>query len=130
MLSIVSLYFALLSVSKNDKIYLKVVLDYYLMHKENPELQKKIAKERIDILFKEAGSIAKEEPALAKRYMKLAKKIGMRYNIRLGKLKRRFCKHCYAYFLPGVNCSQRLKNKKITIKCFTCNKTIRYPYKK
>jgi len=94
-----------------------------------PEYQLKIARERINILFDEARKTAKEDPELACRYVKLAKRIGMRYNIRLGRLRRKFCRHCYSYFLPGVNCSQRLKNKKITIKCFSCNKTIHYPYK-
>jgi len=99
------------------------------MQRGKPESQIRIAKERIDILFKEAEKTAKERPDLAKRYVRLAKKIGMRYNIRLGKLKRRFCKHCFSYFVPGVTCSQRLRKGKVTIKCFSCNKTIRYPYK-
>jgi ribonuclease P protein subunit RPR2 len=94
-----------------------------------PETQIKIAKERIEILFKEAESVVSKRPDLAKRYIKLAKKIGMRYNVRLGEFKRRFCKYCYSFLLPGVTCSQRLRNGRITIKCFSCNKTIHYPYK-
>lgn len=99
------------------------------MQRRKPEDQIKIAKERIDILFKEAENVVRERPDLAKRYVKLAKKIGMRYNVRLGKLKRKFCKYCYSFFLPGLTCSQRLRKGRITIKCFSCNKTIRYPYK-
>ena len=64
-----------------------------MKRREKPEEQIKIAKERIAILFKEAD----KEPDMAKRYMKLAKKIGMRYNVRLGSLKRRFCKECHSY---------------------------------
>jgi len=94
-----------------------------------PEVQIKIAKERIELLCKEAEKTARERPDLAKRYVRLAKKIGMRYNVRLGNLKRRFCRHCFSYFIPGKTCSQRLRNGKVTIKCFSCNKTIRYPYK-
>jgi len=94
-----------------------------------PEYQLKIARERIAILFDEARKTAKEDPDLARRYIRLAKKIGMRYNIRLGKLRRKFCKHCFTYFLPGINCQQRVNNKKITIKCFNCHKTVKYPYK-
>ena len=96
---------------------------------KKPEEQVKIAKERIEILFDEAEKTAKEDPELARRYMKLAKKIGMRYNVRLGRLRRRFCRNCYSFFLPGINCRQRTKKGKITIKCFACNKTIRYPFK-
>ena len=96
---------------------------------KKPEEQIKIAKERIAILFSEAEKTVKEDPELAKRYMKLAKRIGMRYNVRLGRLRRKFCRHCYSFFLPGVNCQQRIKKGRINIKCFTCNKTIRYPFK-
>ena len=99
------------------------------MQRRKPETQIKIAKERIDILFKEAKEVARERPDLARRYVRLAKKIGMRYNVRLGRLKRNFCKYCYSFFIPGVTCSQRLRNGKITIKCLSCNKIIRYPYK-
>lgn len=90
-----------------------------------PEYQRKIAKERIDILFEEAASA---EPALARRYMQLAKKIGMRYNVRLGKPKRRFCRQCYAYF-TAKNSQTRIKAGTINIKCLSCNKTMRYPFK-
>lgn len=89
------------------------------------EYQQKIAKERIGILFKEAASADEQ---LAKRYMKLAKKIGMRYNVRLGRLKRKFCRHCYAFFTPQ-NSRMRLKAGTISIKCLSCNKTMRYPFK-
>ena len=89
-----------------------------------------IAGERIDILF----DLAEREASAhnlqrANRYVELARKIGMRYNVRLGNLKRKFCKHCFSYFIPGKTCSQSLRNGKVTIKCFSCNKTIRYPYK-
>ena len=96
---------------------------------KKPEDQIKIAKERIAILFNEADKTVKEDPELAKRYMKLAKKIGMRYNVRLGRLRRKYCRHCYSFFMPGMNCQKRIKKGKITIKCFACNKTIRYPFK-
>ena len=96
---------------------------------KRPEYQIKIAKERIAILFDEAEKMVKEDPELAKRYMKLAKRIGMRYNVRLGKLKRRFCKYCYNYFLSGKTCTQRLKNGRINIKCLSCNRVTRIIYK-
>src|SRR3989338_485217 len=56
------------------------------MARQKPEYQVKIAKERIAILFDEARKTAASEPDLAKRYMLLAKRIAMRYNVRLGKL--------------------------------------------
>src|SRR3989338_5771704 len=90
-----------------------------------PEYQLRIARERIAILFSEASAA---EPELAKRYMKLAKKIGMRYNIRLGKLKRRFCRHCFSYFTAG-NSRRRMKSGIMNVTCLSCGKITRYPYK-
>ena len=95
------------------------------MRSQKPVEQQKIARERIEMLFREAASA---EPELARRYMRLAKKIGMRYNVRLGKRRRYFCKHCYAYF-TSLNSQRRLKNGKINIKCLSCNKVMRFPYK-
>jgi ribonuclease P protein subunit RPR2 len=96
--------------------------------RKKPEYQLKIARERIEILFDEAEKARKDGPDLAKRYVQLAKKIGMRYNVRIPKhLKRKYCKYCYS-MLPAEG--RRLKNGIVTIKCLSCNKTIRYPYKK
>lgn len=90
-----------------------------------PEYQLRIAKERIKILFNEAEQA---EPELAKRYMKLAKKIGMRYNVRLGTLKRRFCRHCFSFFAAG-NSRRRMKSGIMNVTCLGCGRITRYPYK-
>ncbi len=93
--------------------------------RSKPEWQIRIAKERIGILFEEAAK--SKDPALQKRYMKLAKKIGMRYNVRLGKRKKQFCKHCFAYFGPDAR--RRLKNGKLVIVCPGCKRISRQVYK-
>ncbi len=98
------------------------------MRGTKPDYQIKIAKERIRILFSEADNAAKDDPELAKRYMKLAKRIGMRYNVRLGKLKRKFCKRCYSYF-TAKNSQRRLKRGILIITCKECGHVQRYPYK-
>jgi len=98
-----------------------------------PEWQRKIAKERIKILFGLAEKEFKKHPERSKRYIQLARKIGLRYNVRLTKeQKRKFCKNCNSLLLPGVSCKVRLdKNKKtVSIKCLNCNKIYRYPYKR
>ena len=60
------------------------------------EWQKKIASERINILFRLASEEFKKHPERSNRYVELARKIGMRYNVRIPKLlKRRFCKKCH-----------------------------------
>ena len=97
--------------------------------KRRPEYQTQIAKERISILFKEAEKTVKEDPQLARRYVQLAKRIAMRYNVRLGRQRRKYCKYCNTYFIYGLTARKRLKNGKINVKCLSCNKVIRYPYR-
>jgi ribonuclease P protein subunit RPR2 len=88
-----------------------------------------IAGERIDILF----GLAEEEALShnlprATRYVDLARKIGMRYNVRIpGKFKRKFCKHCHTFLLPGENARVRVKNGKIIVFCQNCNRYTRMP---
>ena len=89
-----------------------------------------IANERIDILFKLARVEALSHNfSRANRYVELARKIGKKYNIRLSKAyKRRFCKHCYHYLLPGFNCKVRLQKNKVVITCQDCGNYRRIPY--
>jgi RNase P subunit RPR2 len=90
-----------------------------------PVHQVKIAKERIEILMSEAAA---SRPEFARRYMKLAKKIGMRYNVRLGEHKKKFCKYCFSYY-TSENSTRRLKNGILSITCKVCKKVTRIPYK-
>jgi len=93
--------------------------------------QQKIAKERIDILFNLAEKEFKRHPERSKRYVELARKIGLRYNVRFTKaLKKKFCKNCNSLLKPGASAKIRLdrKTKSIVIKCLNCSKTSRHPY--
>lgn len=90
---------------------------------------KQIAKKRIDTLFEEAKKVSIKNPSLAKRYITLARKIAMKVNLTLTKdQKRKFCRYCYSYFVPGKNLKVRLKNKKVIYTCLICNKITRFPY--
>lgn len=91
---------------------------------------KKIALERVKQLFQEADLIFKENPERANRYVHLARKIAMKINLRFPKeIKRKFCKHCYSYLKPGVNCRVRNYKSRITIYCSNCKKFTRIPIK-
>ena len=93
--------------------------------------QKEIAKERIQTLFKEAEKAFKKNKALANRYVTLARKIAMKARIRMPSLlKRKFCKHCYKFLMPGVNSRTRTREGKVVISCFECKKFMRIPVKK
>lgn len=91
---------------------------------------KRIALERINKLFEEAAKVFKNDKKLANRYVKIARKIGMKTKIRIpSKFKKRFCKHCLSYLVPGVNCRVRTKNGKLVYYCLECKRFMRYPYK-
>ncbi|MDI6721526.1 MAG: hypothetical protein QMD85_03985 [Candidatus Aenigmarchaeota archaeon] len=97
--------------------------------RSKPPYQTSIAKERIEILFKEAEMRAKKDDyGLQRRYVRLAKRIGMRYNVKISPyLKRKYCKYCYTFLFPKSKV--RLEKGMVTIKCFNCGKKIRYPYR-
>ena len=100
-------------------------------HKRKPAEHRKIALERIKTLFKEADSMFKEDPKLSNKYVKLARKISMKYKVKIpSELKKRFCKHCHSYLKPSKNCRVRLHNGKVVYYCLNCKKYMRFPYVK
>ena len=101
------------------------------MGKANKNNRRKIAEKRIEKLFFLAEEKAKlNRLKLADRYIKIARKIAMRYQISIPKkYKRFFCKHCYSYLLPSVSSRVRFNNGKIIIYCKKCKKYTRIPIK-
>lgn len=91
---------------------------------------KTIAEERIDLLFKYAEEEAlKHNFECAKKYIELARKIGMKYKIKLkSEYRILFCQNCNNFLLPGKSSQVRLKNHKLIIKCLKCNTYKRHPY--
>jgi ribonuclease P protein subunit RPR2 len=82
-----------------------------------------IARERVVILLDEARKAAgagKRERA--KRYVALARRLGMRYNVSMpGAHRRWLCAECGAYLVPGKNASVRLRPQRFVIRCLECN---------
>jgi len=86
-----------------------------------------IALERIKVLFAEAEKAADLE--LANDYVAMARKIAMKYNVKIPPaLKRKFCKHCNSYLKPGVNLRVRTNKGKVVYYCMNCKKYMRFPY--
>jgi len=88
-----------------------------------------IAKERIQILFEQAKKAGTQ--ARSDRYVFLARKIAMRYNIHIPKeLKRRFCKKCGHHFAHNGDVVVRTnpKTKAVEYLCKGCGKITRYGY--
>jgi len=94
-------------------------------------MERRIALERMEILFHEAEQEALHARwARARRYVDLARRIGMRYNVRVpAKLKRRFCKKCLAYLVPGVNARVRMGRGHVVVTCTACGTLQRFPFR-
>ena len=88
-----------------------------------------IAKESISSLFDEAEKAFNKDKSISNRYIKKARRIAMKYNIRLAPaLKRRFCKHCYSFLMPGKNLRIRLQKGRVVYYCLECKKFMRFPH--
>ncbi|HEC87542.1 MAG TPA: hypothetical protein ENI49_06760 [Thermoplasmatales archaeon] len=92
-------------------------------------MQRKIARERIDILFHLAEDAAKKHRFdRADRYVEIARKIGMKYLVPIPKqYKYLFCKNCHRFMLPGVTCRVRTNRGKLVVSCTYCNAHRRIP---
>ncbi len=98
-----------------------------------PSWQIQIAKERIEILFKQAEKEFNKHPELSNRYVELARKISMKLTVPIPfHLKRRFCKKCKKYLVYGKNARHRINSEKkyVLITCLKCNNKMRFPYTK
>ena len=94
---------------------------------------KQIARQRIQTLFQLAKETFHEDPALAQRYVDLARKIAMAAKIRLPKeYRHQVCRHCKSFILHGVNSRVRIKQRRephMVITCLNCGKKMRIPLK-
>lgn len=91
---------------------------------------KKLARERIYELFRQAESVYKKDPELANRYVKLARKLQLKYRIRLpSEMRRKFCKNCLHFLVPSKNCRVRLQKNHIVYYCLDCKNFSRFVHK-
>jgi len=102
-----------------------------LSYMKNKKLDKKGVLEKIKVLFSEAKVQFSENPGLANRYVKLARKLAMKFNITMPReFKRKFCKHCYSYLVPNKNCRVRIHKSRVIYSCNKCKKFMRFVLKK
>jgi len=89
----------------------------------------RIARERVSDLF----ALAEEEatgpnPELSDRYVRLARRIGMRYNVRLlAEYRELFCRRCSAYWIEGRTVRTRLRSGHRLRRCLRCGSVRRVP---
>ncbi len=78
-------------------------------------------------LFDEAKEQFSKHPELSNRYIKLARNAAMKVNLRIPReLKRKYCKHCYSYLVPGKNSRVRIHKSRVIYYCFNCKKYMRF----
>jgi ribonuclease P protein subunit RPR2 len=92
---------------------------------------REIARERIEILLDLAKKKIHEDRLLSKRYVELARLIGMKAGVRLSKeQKMSICKGCGTLLVPGVSCRVRIRSElgtTVLITCLECGAKKRYP---
>lgn len=75
----------------------------------------------VRILTESAVSLSHTNPAIAKEQAALARKVKLRFNVRLDPSLRRFtCRGCKRLLVPGVNARVRLGHGKATTVRVTC----------
>ena len=90
---------------------------------------RKLAYDKIKVLFDEAKLQSRKNIELSNRYVKLARKIAMKVNLRMPReYKRRFCNHCYNYFTNN-NRRVRVHKSRVIYYCLNCKKYTRFVIK-
>ncbi|MFW3145961.1 MAG: ribonuclease P protein component 4 [Thermoplasmatota archaeon] len=94
-------------------------------------LAREAALDRIETLYDLAFRMARAgELDLARRYLTLAKRIGMRYTVRIPReLKRSTCRNCRAPLMPDLTSRIRIRNGRKIVTCLECGHVSRYPFR-
>jgi len=93
-------------------------------------LAREAAMDRIETLYSLAFNMARSgELDLARRYLSLARRIGMRYTVRIpSRLKRSSCSVCGTPLIPNMTSRIRLRNGRRVVTCLECGHIARYPF--
>ncbi len=99
------------------------------VRKKQKDWAKDLAFQRILLLFKLAGEEFRTHPERSNRYVQLARRIGMRYRVRMPpEVKTRICRYCHSYLVQGATARTRLQGTHIATTCLVCGKQMRRPY--
>lgn len=83
--------------------------------------QKEDAVSLVKLLTESAVALSHTDPKMAKQQAALARKVKLRFNVRLDPSLRAFtCRGCKGLLVPGVNARVRLGHGKTTIIRVTC----------
>lgn len=94
---------------------------------------KRIAAERIEILYRAAVDAFPKDMELSREYISMLEEIGRHYKVKIPKgIAAKVCKHCSAPLIEGVNSEIRIiaKDKRIIYRCKKCGSTNSLPFSK
>ncbi|MFB6103808.1 MAG: ribonuclease P protein component 4 [Halobacteriaceae archaeon] len=87
-----------------------------------------VAEDRLATLAQLAKAVAGEDEALAREYVRLARRLAERHRLDLPESLRWFtCDACDAYLRPGENARVRLQDGHVVLTC-ACGAHARHPY--
>lgn len=93
-----------------------------------PGATRKLARERIAILFARAAEFFPSDPSVSDRCVELARRISMRQRVRIDtSFRRQFCRHCHRFLVPGRNVRVRIHHRRVVITCGGCGRQMRIP---
>ncbi len=93
--------------------------------------QQELAIIEIKKLFQQAEETFPKDRAWSNRLIRKARRAAMKVKLKMPReLKRKYCKYCYSFLMPGVNSRLRTRAGKVIISCFECKKFTRIPLKK
>lgn len=92
-------------------------------------LVQRAALDKVRALFANAEAVFKSNPAMADRYVRKARNTAQKARLPIPKeLKKRFCRHCNSFWLPGKTVRVRLQQQKVVYYCLVCKRFKRHPY--
>jgi len=92
--------------------------------------QKKLALDEISSILNKAKTVFDEKPDLAHKYAKKARRVALKYKVKLPlNIKRRICKNCHSFLVPGKNLRVRTRKGHVVYYCLECKKFMRIGYK-
>ena len=98
-----------------------------------PRWVRELASRRVKELLALAEKEYEEHPERSNRYARLARETAKKYNIRLPpNYKKRICKKCGAFLVPGRNLKVKVSSSKKTVIyiCQECGHEQRYGYQR
>ena len=90
---------------------------------------KKATLEKVRRLFVDAEQAFEKDRELAGRHVRKAVRASKKARLPLPSvLKKRFCRHCGAFWMPSKTVRVRLRNRKVVYSCLVCKRHLRHPY--